>query len=38
MVTINTAMSRFNGVVQCDTLISNSVVSASYSPGVGNIW
>jgi hypothetical protein len=24
--------------VQCDTLISNSVVSASYTPGAGNIW
>ena len=38
MLTVNAGMSRFNGVVQCDTLISNSVVSASYSPGAGNIW
>ena len=37
MVTVNSGMSRFSGVVQCDTLISNSVISASYSPGVGNI-
>lgn len=38
MVTVNAAMSRFNGVVQTDTLISNSVISASYTPGAGNIW
>ncbi|TCV90628.1 phage baseplate assembly protein V [Sulfurirhabdus autotrophica] len=35
---INAAMSKFSGVVQCDTLISNSVISNSYSPGAGNIW
>jgi uncharacterized protein involved in type VI secretion and phage assembly len=38
LVTVNAGMSRFSGVVQCDTLISNSVVSASYTPGAGNIW
>jgi hypothetical protein len=31
-------MSSFSGVVQADTVISNSVVSASYTPGAGNIW
>lgn len=38
MVTVDAAMSKFSGVVQCDTLISSSVVSASYTPGAGNIW
>jgi uncharacterized protein involved in type VI secretion and phage assembly len=38
MVQVNAAMSRFSGVVQCDTLITNSVVSGSYTPGAGNIW
>ena len=38
MVTVDAAMSKFSGVVQCDTMISNSVVSASYTPGAGNIW
>jgi uncharacterized protein involved in type VI secretion and phage assembly len=38
MVTVNAAMSRFSGVVQADTVISNSVISASYTPGAGNIW
>ena len=35
MVTVNSGMSKFSGVVQCDTLISNSVISASYTPGAG---
>jgi phage baseplate assembly protein gpV len=38
MVTVDAGMSKFSGVVQCDTLITNSVVSASYTPGAGNIW
>jgi uncharacterized protein involved in type VI secretion and phage assembly len=38
MVTVNAGMSKFSGVVKCDTLISNSVVSTSYTPGAGNIW
>ena len=38
MVKVDAAMSNFSGVVKCDTLISNSVVSTSYTPGAGNIW
>jgi uncharacterized protein involved in type VI secretion and phage assembly len=38
MVTVDAGMSRFSGVVQADTVISNSVISASYTPGAGNIW
>ncbi len=38
MVTVNAGMSKFSGVVQCDTLISNAVISPSYTPGAGNIW
>ena len=38
MVSVDAGMSRFSGVVQCDTLISNTVVSATYTPGAGNIW
>jgi uncharacterized protein involved in type VI secretion and phage assembly len=38
MVTVDAAMSKFSGIVQCDTLISNCVISASYTPGAGNIW
>jgi uncharacterized protein involved in type VI secretion and phage assembly len=38
MMTVNAGMSTFSGVVQADTVITNSVVSASYTPGAGNIW
>lgn len=38
MVTVNASMSKFSGVVNADTVITNSVISASYSPGAGNIW
>ncbi len=38
MVTVNAGLSKFSGVVQADTVITNSIVSASYTPGAGNIW
>jgi len=38
MVKVDAPLSRFSGVVQADTVITNSVVSASYTPGAGNIW
>ena len=38
MLTVDAGMSKFSGVVQADTVISNSVISASYTPGAGNIW
>lgn len=37
MLTVNTGMARFSGVVQADTVIANSVVSSTYSPGAGNL-
>jgi uncharacterized protein involved in type VI secretion and phage assembly len=36
-LTVGSAMATFSGVVKCDTLIANSVVAASYSPGAGNV-
>jgi uncharacterized protein involved in type VI secretion and phage assembly len=38
MVSVDAGMAKFSGVVQCSTLITNSVISASYTPGAGNIW
>ena len=38
MVKVDAGLSKFSGVVQADTVISNSVISASYTPGAGNIW
>jgi hypothetical protein len=37
-VTVDAATSTFSGTVHCDTLIANSVVSLSYTPGMGNVW
>ncbi len=38
MVTVDAGMSKFSGVVQADTVITNSIIAASYTPGAGNIW
>jgi uncharacterized protein involved in type VI secretion and phage assembly len=38
MLTIDAGMVKVSGVVQADTVIANSVVASSYSPGAGNIW
>ena len=37
-ITVNAPMTTFSGTVQADTVIANSVVAASYSPGAGNVW
>ena len=34
---VNAATANFTGVVRCDTLIANSVVASSYTPGAGNL-
>lgn len=38
MVNVNAGISKFSGVVKADTVITNSVISASYTPGAGNMW
>ncbi len=37
LVDVNAGLAKFDGVVQCQTLIANSVVSATYTPGAGNV-
>ena len=37
-VKVDAGMSTFSGVVKADTVIANSVVGTSYTPGAGNIW
>jgi uncharacterized protein involved in type VI secretion and phage assembly len=37
-VTINAGAVTCSGVLRAATVITNSVVSASYTPGAGNIW
>jgi uncharacterized protein involved in type VI secretion and phage assembly len=38
MVKVDAGMSKFSGVVKADTVICNSIISSSYTPGAGNIW
>jgi uncharacterized protein involved in type VI secretion and phage assembly len=37
MVTVNSGMSTFSGAVLPETVITSSIISASYTPGAGNI-
>jgi uncharacterized protein involved in type VI secretion and phage assembly len=37
-VEVNAGRAKFTGMVECDTLKANSVISSSYTPGAGNIW
>jgi hypothetical protein len=37
-VNLNSAMVKCDGVLQSDSLITNTVVAASYTPGAGNVW
>lgn len=37
-VDVDAGMAKFSGVVKCSTLIADSVVGTSYTPGAGNIW
>ncbi|MGD8559700.1 MAG: phage baseplate assembly protein V [Gammaproteobacteria bacterium] len=38
LVSVDSGMATFSGVVQCSTLITNTVVSSTYTPGAGNVW
>jgi len=35
---VDAGMSKFSGVVQADTVITNTIVASTYTPGAGNIW
>ena len=37
-VQVQASMTDCSGVVKSDSLITNSVIAASYTPGAGNIW
>lgn len=38
MVSVNSAMSSFSGIVKCDVLQATTVIATTYTPGAGNIW
>jgi uncharacterized protein involved in type VI secretion and phage assembly len=37
-VNVDAASQQHSGLVQCDTLVANTVAGTSYTPGAGNIW
>jgi hypothetical protein len=37
-VTLDSGMTSASGVLRSETLITDSVIAASYSPGAGNLW
>lgn len=37
-VNLNAALTQASGTVKADTVITEAVVSKSYTPGAGNIW
>lgn len=38
VLAVDAGVASFSGVVKADTVICTNVVSASYTPGAGNIW
>lgn len=38
MVKVDAALSKFSGMIKCDVLQTNAVISTSYTPGAGNVW
>lgn len=37
-IVLNAPLTRVNGVLQTDTLITDSVIASSYTPGAGNVF
>lgn len=37
-VQVDAGLSSFSGVVMCDALVTNTVISSTYTPGAGNVW
>lgn len=35
---LQSAITTTQGTIKCETIIANSVVGSSYTPGAGNIW
>jgi uncharacterized protein involved in type VI secretion and phage assembly len=38
IIELEAGMTKVHGTVQCQTMIADSVVASSYTPGAGNIW
>ena len=37
-IRVNAAHTQFNGIVQANVVVTDSVISTSYTPGAGNVW
>lgn len=37
-IKVNAAHTQFNGVVQANVIVTDSIISKSYTPGAGNVW
>src|SRR6185312_2702030 len=37
-ITFDAPTTKFTGQIQADTVITNTVIANTYTPGVGNIW
>jgi uncharacterized protein involved in type VI secretion and phage assembly len=38
IVTVDAGLTSFSGIVQCNTLVTTTVIASVYTPGAGNIW
>jgi predicted enzyme involved in methoxymalonyl-ACP biosynthesis len=38
IVTVNSALADFSGVVKCQVLQATTVIGTTYTPGAGNVW
>ena len=38
MVTVDAALASFSGMISCNVLLASTVISATYTPGAGNVW
>ena len=38
IINLKAPMVKCDAVVKCTTLITNSVIASSYTPGAGNVW
>ena len=37
-IVLNAAQTRVNGLLQSDTLVTDTVIASTYTPGAGNVW
>lgn len=37
-IVLNAASTRVNGLLQSDTLVTDTVIASTYTPGAGNVW